>query len=95
MTGGLPARVTAALARHRVVIVVSPLTDVRALTAHLNRLRVDFQLLPFTMSSSVDRREFGQLRQAVNWHLLPMVFVDGVFAGGEPELMRLLADAAQ
>jgi glutaredoxin len=71
-----------------VVVFRSPVTDVRALAARLDRAGVAYREVELSMASYRDRERFHALQAYSGWRTLPQVFVAGEFVGGEPELAR-------
>jgi len=80
------------IASSRAVIYCSSLTDVRPITAHLDRLGVPFRLVTMGMGSLRMRERFHALESLTGWHMLPQVFVDGRFVGGYQEILALDLD---
>lgn len=71
-------------------IVVSGLTDTRYLEQRLTNAGVAVEHDKVSMASGERREHFRDLQRQYNWHMLPMVFADGEFIGGELELLRRL-----
>lgn len=80
-----------AIGAARVTILASRLTDCRALQQTLSAAGVDFHRLPLTMDSAANRAAFHAVQEQLRWPHLPMIFLDGEFVGGEPELRARLA----
>ncbi len=74
------------LAGHDVVIFVSSLTDIREAEAALKAAGQGYHVEQMGMGDAIQRQRFGELRDYTKWDHLPMIFVDGHFAGGEREL---------
>ena len=75
----------------KVVIFASGLTDTRMIVKLLNDRGIPFRVIEMGMASSRSRVDFRRLCEITNWHLLPQIFVDGVFVGGADELIEYLA----
>ncbi len=71
-------------------IVVSSLTDIRYIEQRLADAGVAVEHDKVSMASAERREYFRGLQQQYNWHMLPMVFADGEFIGGELELLQRL-----
>ena len=84
----LPPDLAEALRDYTVVIVRSRLTDTRLLIEWLERRRIRYTEYHFSMASADSRGGFGDLQAQLNWEMLPMIFVDGEFIGGEKELYQ-------
>lgn len=78
----VPLQVQRAIDKHRVVLVVSPITDIGLVTDWLARHGQDYCRLELSMRSSASRAEFEQLRRVTRWRSLPQIFIDGEFIGG-------------
>lgn len=85
-----PESLQQALMANRVVVLGSRLTDCRTLEQALATAGVPYQRLPLSMDSAENRAAFHALQAQLQWPHLPMVFLDGVFVGGEPELRTRL-----
>lgn len=87
----LPRQVQDAIAFHRIVLVVSPITDTNLITRWLEGQGRDYYILELNMRSAESRESFEQLRRVTRWRSLPQIFIDGEFIGG----MREFFDAIQ
>lgn len=72
-------------AGERVHLVVSPLTDDRAIERWLQRHGWSYHRDVCSMAASADRLAFHQLRKLTGWQTLPQIFIDGDFIGGSDE----------
>ncbi|MEO0574215.1 MAG: DUF3429 family protein [Pseudomonadota bacterium] len=67
-------------------IVVSAITDIRAIEALLKSRDVAYEIDQRSMGSADARQAFSTMKAEHQWTSLPMIFVDETFLGGEPEL---------
>lgn len=74
----------------RVVLVRSGVTDLRDVTAKLERAGIAWRELPMPMGDPDSRAAFDRLREWTGSRTLPQCFVDGRFAGGPVELFEQL-----
>jgi glutaredoxin len=74
-----------AIALHRIVLVVSPITDINLITRWLEGQGRDYYILELNMRSAESRESFEQLRRVTRWRSLPQIFIDGEFIGGMRE----------
>jgi len=74
----------------KVVIFASGLTDTRMIVRILTDRGVPFRVIEMGMASSRSRVDFRRLCEMTKWHLLPQIFVDGVFVGGADEVIEYL-----
>ena len=72
----------------KVVIFASGLTDTRMIEKFLADRAIPIRVIEMGMGSSRSRVDFRRLCEMTNWHLLPQVFVDGMFIGGVDELFE-------
>lgn len=72
-------------------IVVSAITDIRAVEKMLKAHDVAYTVDQRSMGSSSEREAFTTLKARHQWPSLPMIFADDAFIGGEPELQVYLA----
>jgi glutaredoxin-related protein len=81
----------------KVVIFASGLTDTRMIVRYLTDRSVPFRVIEMGMGSMRSRVDFRHLCEMTDWHLLPQIFVDGIFIGGMEEFFAhptLAGDAA-
>jgi len=85
-----------AIARARVVLFVSSLTDARPVIRRLEEAGVPYHIERMGMGDAAMRERFHQLQRRTEWQTLPQVFIDGELVGGIEEALahRLLADPA-
>ncbi len=83
-----PPDLAQTLERYPVVIVRSALTDTRLPVAWLQGRGIEYAEFHFSMGSADERYGFRALQQQLGWDMLPMIFVNGEFVGGEQELYR-------
>lgn len=88
----LPQAVVSAIAAHRIVLVVSPITDIGLIARRLAQLGLDYHRVEFSMRSPDSRAAFERLRRVTRWRSLPQVFMDGAFIGGIEQLFDALSD---
>ena len=88
---GADAQLLAEIRKAPVVIFRSRLSDVRELTDWLEGQGVAHAVIDMPMGDPAERARFHRLEQITRWQLLPQVFVNGEFVGGERELRRRLA----
>ena len=69
----------------KVVIFASGLTDTRMIVRFLTDRGIPFRVIEMGMASSRSRVDFRRLCEMTDWHLLPQIFVDGIFIGGVDE----------
>ncbi|MFN4289379.1 MAG: DUF3429 family protein [Permianibacter sp.] len=81
-----------AIGAARVTILASRLTDCRRLEQTLAAAGISFQRLPLSMDSAANRAAFHAVQAQLDWPHLPMIFLDGKFVGGEPELESSLTE---
>ena len=80
-----------AIARsEKVVMFASGLTDTRMIVRFLTDRGIPFRVIEMGMGNSRSRVDFRRLCEITNWHLLPQIFVDGIFVGGVDELIEYL-----
>lgn len=72
----------------KVVIFASGLTDTRMIVKFLTDRSIPFRVIEMAMGNSRSRVDFRRLCEMTNWHLLPQIFVDGIFVGGVDELFE-------
>jgi len=92
--GPLPVWLMDRVARDRVVVFCSELTDIRRLEQRLAAADMAYAVERMGMGSQAMRARFGGLREFTRWPTLPQVFLDRRFIGGEPELAVALKQAA-
>ncbi|MFZ5841744.1 MAG: DUF3429 family protein [Pseudomonadota bacterium] len=81
-----------AIGAARVTILASRLTDCRRLEQTLAAAGISLQRLPLSMDSAANRAAFHAVQAQLDWPHLPMIFLDGKFVGGEPELESRLTE---
>ncbi len=90
----LDAGLRADIASAPVVVFASNLTDLRQTLAYLDRRGARYRVVRMGMASHEMRERFHTLETINNWHLLPIIYVNGRFVGGYDELVALDAKAA-
>ena len=71
----------------KVVIFASGLTDMRMIQRMLGDRGIPFRVIEMGMGSMRSRVDFRRLCEMTDWHLLPQIFIDGIFIGGIDELL--------
>ena len=71
----------------KVVIFASGLTDTRMIQRLLSDRGIPFRVIEMGMGSMRSRVDFRRLCEMTDWHLLPQIFIDGIFIGGIDELL--------
>ena len=90
----LPEPVQSAIGAHRIVLVVSPITDVGLITRWLAQQGQEYCRLELSMGSPTSRAQFEQLRHATRWTCLPQIFIDGEFIGGTEQFFHVVGSSA-
>lgn len=78
----LPEQVQSAIANNRVVLVVSPITELGLVTRWLSQQGQDYCRVELSMRSPAARASYEKLRRATRCSSLPQIFIDGQFIGG-------------
>lgn len=76
-----------AIARARVVLFVSSLTDARPVIRRLEETGMPYHTEQMGMGDAAMRERFHQLERRTGWQTLPQVFIDGELVGGIEEAL--------